>query len=221
MKASSDFKPPSIFHSNRESASNAGSWDKSLHGATVPPPKSISFQKWADCQTARGRLDPYRIGFEDSYSSGKYTMSASGLALQFPGVILLYRGSKALLNSAAQWNPCQICISHFCNALNFSSSHELSLGSLERVGLWVPGDFSHSVVKQLFPEACYPHTHTRLKIAACPSLYSLCFQRHSLLSPAFLSLSFFFLVNKESGYSVQLATTYFQNTSTLVSNAIV
>lgn len=46
---------------------------------------------------------------------------------------------------------------------------------LVHCGGWacVPKDFPHSVVKQLFPEACYPHTHTSLKIAARPSLYSL------------------------------------------------
>lgn len=74
-------------------------------GWIVPLLKSVSFQKWADCQTSKGRLAPCRTGFEDSYSSGKYTVSVSGLAFQFPGVLLLNRESKALLNTAAQSNP--------------------------------------------------------------------------------------------------------------------
>ena len=101
-----------------------------------------------------------------------------------------------------------------------SQLSELSLGSLWRVGLWVLGDFSHSAVQQLFPEACYTHTHTRLEIAACPSPNSLCFQRHCLLSPAFPFLSFSFLVNKESGYSAYVVISYFQNALTRVSNGI-
>lgn len=64
-------------------------------GVNCPPPKLVSFQKRADCQTPGGEMDPCRRGFEDSYSSGKYTMSVSGLAFQFPGLILLSRGSKA------------------------------------------------------------------------------------------------------------------------------
>lgn len=111
---------------------------KFAQGSIVPPPKSVSVQKWAECQTPRGRLAPYRSGFEDSYSSGKYTMSVSGLAFQFPGVILLNRGRKALLNTAAQSNPsvrAPFQFFFFFNALNSPSSHELSLASLWRVGL--------------------------------------------------------------------------------------
>lgn len=96
-------------------------------GVIVPPPECVSFQKWADCQTPRGRLDPCRSAFEGFfYFSGKYTMSVSGLAFQFPGVILLNRGSKALLNTAAQSkasveSPFQVLF----HALNSPSSREL------------------------------------------------------------------------------------------------
>lgn len=64
-------------------------------GVNCPPPKLVSFQKQADCQTLGGETDPCRRGFEDSYSSRKYTMYVSGLAFQFPGLTLLSRGSKA------------------------------------------------------------------------------------------------------------------------------
>lgn len=36
MKASSDFKPSSIFHNNRAFACNAGSWNKSSHPGNCP-----------------------------------------------------------------------------------------------------------------------------------------------------------------------------------------
>lgn len=83
-----------------------------------------------------------------------------------------------LLNSAAHSNPYVDPHFRLFQLLNLPLVH---------CGGWacVPKDFLHSVVKQLFPEACYPHTHTSLKIAARPSLYSLCFQRHSVLSSAF------------------------------------
>jgi hypothetical protein len=73
------------------------------------------------------------------------------------------------------------------------------------------------LLKQLFPEACYPHTHTSLKIAA------LSLPVHSVLSKAQFAqfcLSVFFLVNKELGYSLWLITSYFQNTSTMASSGI-
>lgn len=84
-----------------------------------------------------------------------------------------------LLNSAAHSSP---LVDH-----HFRLFFQLLNLPLVHCGRWacVPKDFPHSVVKQLFPEACYPHTHTSLKIAARPSLYSLCFQRHSVLSSAF------------------------------------
>jgi hypothetical protein len=41
---------------------------------------------------------------ESTYSSRKYTMSVSGLAFQSPGVVLLNRRSRTLLNTAADSN---------------------------------------------------------------------------------------------------------------------
>ena len=61
-------------------------------------------------------------------------MSVSGLAFQFPGVLLLNRGSKAGLNTAAQSNPSVEFpfpfFFFFLKAVNFPSSGELSVGSL-------------------------------------------------------------------------------------------
>lgn len=87
------------------------------------------------------------------------------------------RMSIFLLNSAAHSSPRIDPHFRLFQLLNLPLVH---------CGGWacVPKDFPHSVVKQLFPEACYTHTHISLKIAACPSLYSLCFQRHSVLSSA-------------------------------------
>lgn len=99
-----------------------------------------------------------------------------------PRAVLLNRMSIFLLNSAAHSSP------HVDPHFRLFFFQLLNL-PLVHCGGWacVPKDFPHSVVQQLFPEACYPHTHTSLKIAARPSLYSLCFQRHSLLSSAFHS----------------------------------
>lgn len=170
---------------------------KFAQGSIVSPPKTISFKKWADCQRTRGRIDPCRSHSEGSCSSGRNTVSVLGLAFQFLEVFVLNKERKAMLNVAAQWKS---SVEYTCqllkNAVNSSTSAELSWGSLHRVGLRVPGDFSHSVVKQLFPEACYPHTHTSLKIAMCPSPASLCFQKHSRLAlPP--GLSFIFLLGKQ------------------------
>lgn len=172
--------------------------------AAVPPPKFISFQKWAEGQSPGGRLHPQQQ--------------------QLGGELFFWKGHPVRFwpGSSVSWSPSfEQGEQSLCIALNLPGSHELCLGSLERGGLRVPRDFSHSVVKQLFPEACSPHTHTRLEIAACPSPYSLCFQRHSSLRPAFPSRSFFFLVNKEPGSSVPLVTTDLQNTATLGSGAVI
>lgn len=59
-------------------------------------------------------------------------MSVAGLALQFPGLVLLSRGSKAL--SILQLSQTPVLNPHFhfffFNALNSPGSGELSLGSL-------------------------------------------------------------------------------------------
>lgn len=123
---SSVFESPSLIHLNKEFAFHAGPWNKSLHRglSPVPPPKCVSSQKWAGCQTPRGRLDPCVSGFEGCYSSRNYTMSVPCLAFQFPGVVLLNIGSKALLNAVAQSAPSAKFPFQFSfNALDFPLVH--------------------------------------------------------------------------------------------------
>lgn len=84
----------------------------------------------------------------------------------------------------------------------------------------LPGDFSHSVVKQLFPEAYDPPTHRRLKIdwkqQHFPPQQSVLPQAQ--LARPCLSVSFIFLFGKQG---IRLfCLVIFKNTSANTSNEI-
>lgn len=135
-------------------------------------------------------MDPCRRGLRIAILPVR-PMSVSGLAFQFPGLILLSRGLEAQLNSTAQSNPGAESPFQWFQCTELSQLSELSLGPH---GGWVfsPGRLltfccSTAVSRGLLSS----HPHKTAQQRVLPN--SQCFQRHCLLSPAssrFLSFSF-------------------------------